>query len=81
MEKVEVYMNNEKKSTPIIGIVVGCKRLNIREEPSKEAEVVDIVPVETELLIDPDFEHELFYSVLTPDGIDGYCMKEFVDID
>lgn len=50
MEKVEVYMSNEKKSTPIIGIVVGCKRLNIREEPSKEAEVVDIVPVETELV-------------------------------
>ena len=41
----------------------------------------DIVPVETELLIDSDFEHELFYSVLTPDGIDGYCMKEFVDIN
>lgn len=81
MEKVEVYMSNEKKSTPTVGVVVGCKRLNIREEPGKESEVVDIVPVETELLIDSDFEHELFYSVLTPDGIDGYCMKEFVDIN
>lgn len=80
MEKVEVYMSNEKKGTPIIGSVVGCKRLNIREEPSKTAEVVDIVPAETELLIDSDFEHELFYSVLTPDGIDGYCMREFVDV-
>lgn len=74
-------MSNEKKSTPTVGVVVGYKRLNIREEPSKESEVVDIVPVETELLIDSDFEHELFYSVLTPDGIDGYCMKEFVDIN
>ena len=72
-------MNNSNESM-IIGTVIGCVRLNVRKEPDENADVVDIVPVDAELNVDSNGGNEQFYFVRTPDGIDGYCMKKFVDI-
>ena len=63
---------------PAIGVVTAV-RLNIRSAPSTTAKVVAVVPIFTELLIDPE-EIDEWYKVCTASGIEGFCMKEFIEI-
>lgn len=59
---------------------VKCKRLNVRKEPSKDAEVLCIIEEQTELQIDLKESTDAFFKVQTASGIDGYCMKEYINI-
>ena len=59
---------------PVIGVVVGCSKLNIRKEPGLNAEVVGTLNVGAEVII-----HETvgeFYRIGSPE----YCMKKFISI-
>ena len=68
------------KTEPIIGIVEGCKKLNVRSNPNPNANVLAVVDKDKELVIDLDKSTNDWYSVCTASGIDGYCMREFVTI-
>lgn len=58
---------------------VNCSALNVRKEASKSSEVVTKILKDTELtILSSDLEG--FYKVLTSDGIEGYCVKDFIDI-
>ena len=61
-----------------IGIVSGCKKLNVRAEASIDAEIVTVISAGTEVVIE-DTEDD-FYKVCTGDGKIGYCMKKFIVI-
>ena len=55
--------------------IVNVKLLNVRKEPSKESDVVEI--------LDKDTTIEIFESESTKDfykTTDGYVMKQFIDI-
>ena len=55
--------------------MVNVKLLNVRKEPSKESDVVEI--------LDKDTTIEIFESESTKDfykTTDGYVMKQFIDI-
>lgn len=65
---------------PIDGIVSGCKKLNIRKEPSRKGEVVCEVLEGTALMIDPSVSTDDWFRVYTETGVEGYCMKNFVTI-
>lgn len=67
-------------SETLIGVVDNCKLLNIRKEPSKQAEVVCVVEPETVLMIDVDESTAGWHKVYTEAGVEGFCMKEFVKI-
>lgn len=60
------------------GTVTECVKLNIRKEPSIKADVIEKVPVMTELQIDNDASVEGWYAVHTKSGNNGFCMKQFV---
>ena len=62
----------------VTGIVVGCSRLNIRKEPSTSATILCEVTGKSELCIYPDKSTDEWYSVCTPAGVEGFCMKKFV---
>lgn len=64
----------------MIGVVVGCGKLNVRKEPSTSAEVVCEALLKSELIIDPDKSTDEWFSVCTSAGFEGYCMKKFVDV-
>lgn len=61
------------------GIVTGCSRLNVRAYPSRDAEVVCVLDVMSELEINTSKSTYDWLSVCTATGIEGYCMKKFVD--
>ncbi|MDD2285623.1 MAG: SH3 domain-containing protein [Paludibacter sp.] len=71
---------NDKSEEINIGIVTGCKKLNIREKPTVEAPVVCEIVCRTELMIDEKESTEEFYKVCTAAGIEGFCMRKFIAI-
>lgn len=57
------------------GVVTGCKKLNVRQEPKADAEVSRIIDANTKVdIID---EAGDFYKI----GEGEYCMKNFITID
>lgn len=71
---------NDKSEEINIGIVTGCKKLNIRERPTVKAPVVCEAVCETELMVDENESTEEFYKVYTSAGIEGFCMRKFIEI-
>ena len=59
--------------------VVNCTFLNLREQPSRESEVVTCLENGDEVLIDETDSTDEFYKVCTASGIEGFCMKQFID--
>lgn len=71
----------EPVSDTLIGVVTGCKSLNIRTEPAKKSNnVVCVVDTETVVIIDLEDSTDEWYKVFTEAGAEGFCMKEFVKI-
>ena len=62
------------------GIVTGCAKLNIREEPSVKTRVLAIVDASNEMAVYQDESFGNFYKVCTASGIEGYCMKDYVTL-
>lgn len=63
------------------GTIDGCKKLYVRKEPSKNSEPVSIVEEGSELAIDIIHSTDDFYKVITMNGIEGFCVKEYVKIN
>lgn len=61
-------------------IVVNCAKLNVREEPSPRAVVVGIIDASNEVVISEDESFGNYYKVLTASGIEGYCIKDYLEL-
>ena len=81
---VESVVESEPYEEPVeptkIGKVFGCKKLNVRDLPSKASNIVTEIFEGVELIIDEKGSTALFYKVCTEHGIEGYCMKEFIKV-
>lgn len=65
----------------VLGTVVDCKKLRVRKNPNKLAEVLCEIEVGSTVEIDLDASTEDFYKVCTESGVEGYCMKAFVTVE
>lgn len=63
-----------------LGKVVGCVKLNVREEPSTKADVVFEITLGSTVFIDEACSTDEFYKICTEHGVEGYCMKKFIEI-
>lgn len=63
----------------INGVVSNCTKLNIRKDPSVHAEILGVVDADSEMKIDMDKSNDKWFYVSTAVGIDGYCMRDFVN--
>lgn len=80
----------EPEMKTIIGHVTDCIKLNIREKPSMEANVLCIAMLNEELVVDvtnlgpdePDDEYTVpeWLHVYTKFGVDGYCMRKYIHL-
>lgn len=64
----------------LTGVVTDCFRLNIRKEPDKNADVVTVVDITTQLKVDEKKSTSNWYYVIDGNGNSGYCMKQYVSI-
>ena len=60
------------------GFVNGCIKLNVRTNPTIDSEVVEIINESDEVTI-KDVVNE-WYSVITKDGNEGYCMSKYITV-
>lgn len=60
--------------------VVNCRCMNIRDLPGALGEVIISVPLNTELEIDMSESTGAWYYVCTASGIEGYCLKMYIDL-
>lgn len=77
---VDVAIEETIAKMPKPGVVVDCLKLNVREAPNANADVVCIINASTKFVVDEAESTDDFYAVCTESGAEGYCMKKFVKI-
>ena len=83
VEPVDQPVEEAPKKETKVGIVANCEKLNLRRSPLKDSDGANII---TELLsgvavvIDEDESTPNFYKVTTDTGLEGYCMKQFIEL-
>lgn len=81
IDVIEPAVVKEPVVETLVGVVCGCKQLNIRTTPDKNADnVVCVVDSETIVIVDLNESTDNWYKVFTEVGAEGFCMKEFVKI-
>lgn len=89
----EFKMEVEKTNEPVVimgpieiapaetaeGTVVNCAKLNVRAEPTMSADVVCVLDAMSEIEIIVDKSTKEWFYVCTAIGVEGYCMRKFVD--
>lgn len=62
------------------GVVANCVRLNVRVAPAITADIKCEIKAGTEVVIDNDSSTEEFYKVSLATGVEGFCMKDYIEI-
>ena len=78
-EAIEEVTEVEENPTEVAFGKVNCSKLNVRKEPSINSVPLCIIEHGTRMEIS-EFNGE-WVKILTPDGVSGYCMREFIDLD
>lgn len=68
-----------------IGVVVDCKKLNVRAKPDAGSKIVSVIEKGSEVEIFMDASTDDFYSVTVSNitkrtRVDGYCMKKYISV-
>ena len=73
--------NGENESRFVTGVVVNCVKLNVRKRPEATAQIITTLDALTEVKIDKRRSTDEFYKIDTEDGVYGYCMKKFIEVN
>lgn len=79
----ETVETEESVKTMMSGIVVNCEKLNLRKSPLKDsdgANVITTLLAGTAVVINESDSTPNFYKVTTENGLEGYCMKQFIKL-
>lgn len=77
----EVVPEVKMEVTNTKGVVVNCAKLNVREEPCIDADVVCVLNVMSEIEVNVAKSTDEWVYVCTAAGTEGYCMRKFVDVN
>lgn len=80
VEPVQEVEEVVKPKKPITGVVANCFSLNVRTGPSKDYDVLCEILSKTEVEIDESESSEDFYKICTASGVEGFCMKNFIEV-
>ena len=75
-----------EEPTPVVdpvvqnGVVVACNKLNVRENPDKNAKVVCVLDEGAVVEVSVEESVGGYYKVCTEIGIEGYCMKSYIEL-
>ena len=62
------------------GVVVNCDKLNVRKAPTKGSEAIAKITKGNEVIINEAESKGGFYKISTVSGIEGYCMKAYIEV-
>lgn len=75
----EIVTTPVKETKPVIGTVANCTRLNVRAKNDSAAEVVCVLDAGSKVTIDKKQSTNEWFKVTTNAGVEGYCMRKFVE--
>lgn len=70
----------EKKPKLVTGIVVDCRKLNVRMQMHLGAKILCELPAASKVQVVADEKHDEWYHVFTEAGVEGFCMKKYISI-
>ena len=84
VEPAEIKMAVETVETvtlpaSVTGTVFNCSKLNVRVKPAIDAEVVTLLNNDSKVEIDPARSTSDWFKITTAAGVEGYCMRKFVN--
>lgn len=71
----------KKKVKKIKGTVIGCAKLNVREQMNTNSTVLCVLPASSEVRVVANEKHDEWYHVFTETGVEGYCMKKYISVE
>jgi len=78
-EVIEEPVAEEAAVSPV-GVVSGCVKLRVRNNPTTMGEVICEIKEGTVVIIDEKESTVEFYKVTTEAGAEGYCMKKYITL-
>lgn len=63
----------------VTGVVANCARLNVRAAAIPNATVLCVIDAGSEVQIDTSRSDNDWVYVTTANGVEGYCMRQFVE--
>lgn len=79
IELVEETVETVAVPETVVGTVVNCAKLNVRANPNTTAAVLCVLDAASEIEINVAKSNNEWVNVLTAAGVDGYCMRKFVN--
>lgn len=85
VEEIDLFEEEESEDAEDsinvpIGSVSGCSKLNVRFRPNSNSDIVCTIDYNTEVMIDESESTNEYYKVYTSSGIEGFCIKKYIDI-
>ena len=75
----EVIEEVNPECKPKLGVVTECVKLNVRDEPDVNADILCTILLGSEVAIDEEESTDDFYKVCTETGVEGFCMKQYIN--
>lgn len=67
-----------KTSNALHGVIVNCVLAPIHDRSNNESVVIGEVTALTEVEIIKEKSIDVFYYIVAPSGIEGYCLKDYI---
>lgn len=82
VEEIEEETEEVEQSYSYIKGIVRSKRLALRTSPdtSSNKNIISELNEKSDIMVNVDKSTNEFYMVVTSSGIEGYCMKKFIEI-
>jgi len=79
----EIAVENTTESvepSTVLGVVTECVKLRVRSTPEIADNVLAEIILASEVLVDLKESTDEFYKITTEAGVEGYCMKQYINI-
>ena len=78
-ESKEIFSENKVENNTT-GIVVDCEKLNIRNKPNMNGEIICVVAKGSIVVIYETESTDEWYKVCAENGAEGFCMRKFIKV-
>ena len=79
VDTVDETVETATQPKTVKGTVIDCNKLNVRVEPKTNARIISVINVGSEVEIDKEKSPDGWFHVCTAAGIEGYCMRQYVN--
>ena len=76
----DINATSNDETSELIGYVTDCVKLNVREAASKDSNALCEIILNSKVIVDEENSTDDFYKVTTETGVEGYCMKQYINV-